>query len=236
MKAVGKLVSKQMDKVRRAVTRHGLHAALFTAALKAINSVVVLRILRGVYVEDPAPSFLKGGEGFAAGFLSPDKLRDFARDPATQISHAFLDKALGRGDECYAFRDGETLAAYGWYAFGRTPVGIGPLELRFDPSYVYMYKGFTDERYRGHRLHAVGMTRALQHYRRRGYAGLVSYVEAQNFDSLKSCFRMGYRVFGSIYVLRLFGRYFALSSPGCARFDFRLVQSGSTVGDLGFGK
>jgi hypothetical protein len=51
---------------------------------------------------------------------------------------------------------------------------------------------------------------------------MVSYVESTNFDSLKSCFRMGYRVFGSIYVIRLFGRAFAFSSPGCGPFGFRL--------------
>ena len=32
---------------------------------------------------------------------------------------------------------------------------------------------------------------------------------------------MGYNVFGSVYVLRLFGRYFTFSSPGCRRLDFR---------------
>jgi hypothetical protein len=51
---------------------------------------------------------------------------------------------------------------------------------------------------------------------------MVSYVESTNFDSLKSCFRMGYRVFGSIYVIRLLGRSFAFSSPGCTPFGFRL--------------
>jgi hypothetical protein len=87
-----------------------------------------------------------------------------------------------------------------------------------------MYKGFTDSRYRGQRLHAIGMTRALEHYLSKGFGGIVSYVESTNFDSLKSCFRMGYRVFGSIYVVRIFGRDFAFSSPGCRRFDFRVER------------
>jgi hypothetical protein len=86
-----------------------------------------------------------------------------------------------------------------------------------------MYKGFTDPRYRGQRLHAIGMTRALHEYRRRGLRGIVSYVESTNFDSLKSCFRMGYKVFGSIYLARLLGRHFARSSPGCEPYAFRVV-------------
>ena len=91
-------------------------------------------------------------------------------------------------------------------------------------------------RYRGQRLHAIGMTLALRHYRNSGYRGIVSYVEAQNFDSLKSCFRMGYSVFGSIYVIRVFGRHFAFSSTGCRRFDFRLRHAGPDPVSLRFGK
>jgi hypothetical protein len=88
-----------------------------------------------------------------------------------------------------------------------------------------MYKGFTGRDYRGQRLHAIGMTRALQHYLDGGYGGIVSYVESTNFDSLKSCARMGYRVFGSIYAVELLGRWFAFSSPGCARFGFRVAST-----------
>jgi hypothetical protein len=53
----------------------------------------------------------------------------------------------------------------------------------------------------------------------------VSYVESTNFDSLKSCFHMGYQVFGSVYVVRIFGRYFAWASPGCDAFGFRVTST-----------
>jgi hypothetical protein len=92
-----------------------------------------------------------------------------------------------------------------------------------------MYKGFTDPRHRGQRLHAIGMTRALQHYRSAGYRGIVSYVESTNFDSLKSCFRMGYAMFGSVYMVKLFGHWLTFSSPGCWRFDFRVLPKGYRV-------
>ncbi|HYI85673.1 MAG TPA: hypothetical protein VEX61_01125, partial [Burkholderiales bacterium] len=60
-----------------------------------------------------------------------------------------------------------------------------------------------------------------------GYRGIVSYVESTNFDSLKSCLRMGYGVFGSVYVVRVFGRYFAWASPGCDAFGFRVISKES---------
>lgn len=111
---------------------------------------------------------------------------------------------MRNGDECYAICD---------------------LVLHFAEGYVYMYKGFTATRYRGQRLHAIGKTRALQHYVESGYRGMLSYVESTNFESIKSGARMGAQVFGSIYVLQLFGRNFTFSSPGCKAFDFRAADT-----------
>jgi hypothetical protein len=214
-----------VQKLRRRLERHGLWHTLYAISLKSLNSVLVLKILSGVYVERPDASFLSCPENYTAGFLTASELREYASDPQTELSNAFLDEALPRGDQCYAIRDGRMLAAYGWYSFGSTPLGLSDLVLNYHPQYVYMYKGFTDTRYRGQRLHAIGMSRALAHYLSSGYKGLVSYVEADNFDSLKSCFRMGYGVFGSIYVTRLCGSYVTFSSPGCKRFLFRLEHA-----------
>jgi hypothetical protein len=213
-----------VQKLKKRLRRHGALNTLYELGYKATNSVVVLRVLRGVHIERVNAEFLESPAGYRAGFLTPGELREYARDPASELSERFLDEALARGDECYAIRDGDALAAYGWYSFGRTPIGLSDLVLHFSPERVYMYKGFTDTRYRGQRLHAIGMTRALEHYLSRGYQGIVSYVEADNFASLKSCFRMGYEEFGSVYVIRAHGHYFALSSPGCRRFAFRVSR------------
>jgi hypothetical protein len=199
---------------RRALVQRGLHK---------LSRWGVLKILRGVVVEQPDPAYLAVPKTYTAAFLPADTLRAFAADPANEMSAGFLDAALGKGDECYAILDGANLAAYGWYATTPTPVGAPGLQLHFRDDYVYMYKGFTDPRYRGQRLHAIGMTRALHEYRRRGLRGIVSYVESTNVDSLKSCFRMGYRAFGSIYLVHLLRRYFAFSSPGCEPFAFRIA-------------
>lgn len=185
-----------------------------------MNRALPFKVLRGVHVATPDPGFLACPARYAGAFLAPDALRRFAEDPATEMSPAFVEEALARGDQCYAMLDGENLAAYGWYSARPTPVGSPHLMLHFAAGYVYMYKGFTDPRHRGQRLHAIGMTRALRHYLSQGYKGIVSYVESANFDSLKSCFRMGYEVFGSVYLVRVFGRDFAFSTPGCAAFEF----------------
>ena len=167
-------------------------------------------------------AFLAYPPAYTPSFLNSRELLTFAAEPKNELSRAFVEEALRQGDECYAICDGGKLAAYGWYSTRPTPIDPSDLTLHFADGYVYMYKGFTDRDYRGQRLHAIGMTRALQHYLDTGYKGIVSYVESTNFDSLKSCFRMGYDVFGSIYVVRLFGRYFTFSSPGCDKYEFRV--------------
>lgn len=227
----------KLERLRRYFRRHGARNTVYAGALELINRVFVLRILHGLYVEAPDPSFFRCADGHKADFVPAAKLREYARETGTtKINATFLDNALARGDKCYAISDGSTLAAYGWYASGPTPIGIGELEVSCDPQYVYMYKGFTIGRYRGRRLYPTGMTRALLHFRNRGYRGLVCYVEAHNRGSLKSCFRMGYRRFGSIYVIRLLGRYFAFSTPGCRRFAFCAQPASRGIPALRYGK
>lgn len=212
-----------LEKITSKVSRYGPAATLHISAMKALNLVIECEILRGVYVEQPNAAFLQCPANYKAGFLAAHQLRAYAKDPATCLSDEFLDEALARNDACFAIRDGETLAAYGWYSRGPTPIDAD-LELNFSPEYVYMYKGFTDERYRSQRLHGIGMTMALNHYLAAGYKGLVSYVESTNYSSLRSCFRMGYKILGSLYVLKMFGHRFTFTSPSCARFGFRIAR------------
>lgn len=213
-----------VQKAFRNLQRHGAGAFLHLLLMRLINAVVPFKILRGVHIAKADPAFFSYPPQYTPSFLSARELHRFASEPATEMSSAFVAEALRNGDECYAICDGETLAAYGWYSTRPTPIYPADLELTFADGYVYMYKGFTDQRYRGQRLHAIGMSRALQHYLDTGYQGFVSYVESTNVDSLKSCFRMGYEVFGSVYVVRIFGRYFAWASPGCDAFGFRVTS------------
>ena len=102
------------------------------------------------------------------------------------------------------------------------------MTLHFSPEYVYMYKGFTHPNYRGQRLHAIGMNLALQEYLDRGYRGLVSYIESNNFSSLKSAYRVGYRDFGRVAVWKIFGA--RSSMPARAAASSAFSSSGRPIG------
>ncbi len=213
-----------IEKVRLNVRRYGLANTLYDLTLRTANSVVLCKVLRGVSIERVEPEFLNCPGKYTPRFLSESLIRDLARSPENEMPEGFVEEALGKGDECYGICDGDRLAAYGWYSHKPTRMEPSDLLLHFNDEYVYMYKGFTHERYRGERLHAIGMTMALKEYLAKGFKGLVSYVESNNFSSLKSCFRMGYIQFGSVYVVKVFGRYASYRTGGCDKFGFWVEQ------------
>jgi GNAT superfamily N-acetyltransferase len=177
-----------------------------------------LRCIR-IAVEDVSPEFLEAHPKYEMRFLLGDELRDYARSAEHDFGVAFVAKALAKGDECYGILDKGHLASYGWYSQKPTQIS-SDLTLNFDPSFVYMYKGYTHPDYRGQRLHAFGMAHALREYTRRGCKGMVSYVESTNFQSLRSCYRMGYKDFGDVFILGLRGKYLTHASKGCQMLGF----------------
>jgi hypothetical protein len=216
-----------LDTVIGNIKNVGFSKALGDIGIRTANRVVPFKVLKGVRIETVDPAFLECDPRYRGLFLDEPLLRQFSADPKNELPEKFLDDALEKGDECYAFVAGSDLAAYGWYSRKPTSLDLPGLELSFSDRYVYMYKGFTAHSHRGQRLHAVGMTRALQAYLGRGYRGIVSYVEWNNFSSLKSCYRMGYCDFGNIVVAGAGGHYAIRHGAGCRQYGFRLQRTSS---------
>lgn len=208
--------------VAKRVARHGWWNTLAWAALRLAAATFGVRVLRGLAIEAIDPACRAAAEGYAHGFAMPRAVRRFAADTANEMSPFFVADAMARGDRCYAVCEGMTPVSTSWYSTRPTRIGLGELVLYFAPRYVYMYKAYTQPSHRGRRLYAAGVSHAFGHYAAKGARGFVSYVEATNLESLKALERMGYRVFGSIYVVRLFGRHFTFATPGCDAFQFRL--------------
>lgn len=221
---------------------YGPSAAIHDLRQRAVNRVVPFQILRGMtaVLADVNPALFDSGR-FTARFAHPLEILACARgappafsgtgqDQADGSARAggdhdmtqeFAEEALARGDECFALFDGRRLASYGWYSRRPTRISDG-LVLHFDPGWVYMYKGYTQPAYRGMRLHGIGMSLALRAYTERGARGLISYVKSNNFQSLRSIERMGYRIFGDIYLARVLGKPVVWTTPTCRAYGFRL--------------
>lgn len=216
------VVQQLLQKSQKKIRQNGFFNSLHQLLLKAVNVFMLFKILRGVTLQKVDPKFLDYPSHFKPMFLSEQMLRHYACDPVNEMPESFIDEALAKGDQCFGIFDGAVLASYGWYSQQPTHIDPPELFLHFSSSFVYMYKGFTHHDYRGQRLHAIGMNFALKHYLEQGCKGLVSYVESSNFDSLKSVYRLGYMNIGSIYLIRLFGRYQSFTSRGCEPFKLVL--------------
>lgn len=207
----------------------GPAAALHDLQMRAVNRAVPFQILKGMTaVLADIDRRLLEAPGFDARFATRDELMAALADPelAEEMSAEFVESALARGDECFGLFDGDTLASFGWYSTQPTPIAQD-LVLHFDPAWVYMYKGYTLASHRGRRLHGIGMSMALAAYTDRGARGLISYVKSNNFQSLRSIHRTGYRVFGEVFVLRALGRVLTWATPGCQPYAFRLEWRGA---------
>ena len=212
-------------RIRKSISTLGPGPALHDLSLRAANRLVLIKILKCMAIERVNPAFATCPAPYRPMFLGASMLREFRRDSANDLSEKFLEEALSKGDECFGLLAGDTLAAYGWYSRG--PTRIDPPGLVFHPGerHVYMYKGFTHLAHRGRRLHAIGMTLALQDYLARGFQGLVSYVESNNFSSLNSVVRTGYQGFGTIVVARPFGGFVTHASAGCRARGVRVAPA-----------
>ena len=215
-------LEKIANQLQDTARRHGLGAALHDVECRVLNTVSHFGLLRAMVVEpvDLSDPELFEAPGYSGRFVEMAELEGHARKGEHELDPTFLAGAARRGDRCYGMFAGEALAGYGWYARQPTPIDEH-FVLHFDPAYTYMFKGYTAPAHRGKRLHAVGMCRALREFGAAGGKGLVSYVRSNNFASLKSTARMGYRQFGDVYLLHAGGRSFTWASPGCRPYGFR---------------
>jgi hypothetical protein len=204
----------------------GRRAAVHDLQQRLVNRLVPFQVLKGMTatVDEIDQSLLDAG-GLQTRFVTRAELRAAASvaEVADEMSLDFIDEAIAHGDECFGIFDGRELVSFGWYSNQPTQISDS-LTLCFDRAWMYMYKGYTLRSHRGKRLHGIGMSLALHAYTQRGSRGLISYVRSTNFQSLRSTERMGYHIFGEIYIAEPAGRPLIWATPGCAAYDFRVER------------
>jgi hypothetical protein len=210
------------SRIRNDIQHAGFARTAYEVLMEGINLVVDFRINKAMTLETVNTDLLESDEPLDWRFFSESELFALIDYPGSQLNERFLHAALDKGDECYGAFDGDDLACYGWYS--NKPTNDNGLTVHFNPDYIYMYRGVTPHKYRGKRLHGIGMNRALREYLGRGHKGLVSTVDSHNFSSLKSVYRLGYKDIGYVIVLKLRSQVFAHSSRGCRKYDFYLSK------------
>jgi hypothetical protein len=210
------------SKICTDIQHGGIANTAYEVLMEGINLCVDFRIAKVMKLEVVNPDFLESEDSFQWQFVDESRLFELAKHPNSGLTARFLHTALEKGDECYGAFDGETLASYGWYS--NKPTNDDGLTVHFIPSYMYMYKGVTQRNYRGRRLHAIGMNRALHEFLGRGFKGLVSHVASHNFSSLRSVYRLGYQDIGYVVVLKFRSQVMAYASGGCRQYGFYLAK------------
>ncbi len=191
---------------------------LFKCLIWAAQRLTYFRIFRvgTLLLADMDPAYLAEVPGLAGQFLDRESCRKLANDPNYRLRQTFLDQALANGDKCYAFMQDGVVAGYDW--FSDKPGTIGDqLQFHYDNAYIYGSWGFTLPEFRGRRLFSFGLAAALKDHEKRGYKGMIGFLEAQNYNSWRSVYRAGYRTFGTIIVVKLLGRYYIRASKGCEK-------------------
>jgi hypothetical protein len=219
----------KLQKIQQLVSYHGLGKTAFNLGYRVANRFMTAMVLKVVVLTmDGVNKGLIAGLDDRWKFLTREELEHFSKvDSSLDLDPDFLAHALARGDRCYGFVQDGVLGAYGWYSNHPTPASAN-LTVEFDPDYVYMYAGFTADAFRGMRLHGIGMARAMQAFTEQGSKGLISYVEAHNQASLKSCKRLGYRTIGTVIIASVGRACVSYPSPGCKPFGFRVAVGRSS--------
>jgi ribosomal protein S18 acetylase RimI-like enzyme len=221
-------VGSAVTSIGRNLQTHGFRAAMYDVAVRTANTFVTWKNIQCLAVEEPDPRFMTLAPEYRYIRLDRDALFSFSDNPKYELPREFLNDALEKGDECHAILNGGVLASYGWYSVKPTLL-TKDLRLHFGPQHVYMYKGLTLPAHRGQRIYSAGMTLALAHYRAAGYEGLVSCVEMNNFNALKSCYRMGYKPCGNIRFMKLGGAYLIQPDALCRQYGLELRQTSIKV-------
>lgn len=212
--------------IQTRLQRFGLFSAVRGYLYYAAHRWLGLRVVRGMVltVESANPDYASLPNAFTGRRILNSDLHELA-DERLQISRDLVREAQSRSDWCFLVKGDKDIASYSWYSNKPVPINDG-LVVHFFPEYLYMYKGYTAQEFRGVRLHAYGMMQGLRIADFEGYRGLIGYVDAHNCASLKSADRMGYAIFGTCFAIRVFGRTLTYASDGCKKYGFGLAPQG----------
>jgi len=165
------------------------------------------------------------GVGFTCREITPEELRRHAADPANDLGSEFAESQGSRRDVCAGVFSGSQLVSYVFLASQATPIDR-QFRFEFPEDAAYCYKAFTREDWRGKRLQNAALGEAIRIGRKRpGIKRLVTLILSDNFPSLATFRRMGFR---TTRTFRLFGqgRKKSLIVPcGCGDSFLRVIKT-----------
>ena len=213
-----------VDYFKVLIKRHGVIRTILHCIYFKLNKLIGLRIYHCVElsVNNIHRKYFTIDNGLQFNQLDFKHLSKYCDRKEYRIGKKFLNDAEMKNDLCYGFLYEGNLVAYNWFCSKPTLVGDGEFEMRFGDEYLFMSWGYTLPDYRGKRLHAAGMANALQKLSKNGYKKLVGIIVWDNFNSLNSCIRLGFKKVGNFICIKLLKNYIVLSTGENRNHGFQL--------------
>jgi ribosomal protein S18 acetylase RimI-like enzyme len=138
---------------------------------------------------------------FDCRWLTADEIRAFSADGVCELAPSLAGRVNDGRNHCFAVLCNRRLVNYCWYTLGSIEkehsFGAG---LAFPTDTLFLYKAFTHPDFRGRRFHPSAVSRVVQDFAQRGISRVVALVECDNWASLNSHAKLGFRRVGRMLV------------------------------------
>ena len=162
-------------------------------------------------------------------WLEESELKRYVSDSRYDL-YQHLSRSLANKDICFGVFDGQMLAGYSWYSNSPTHI-TGEFRAVFSQKYKYMHHLFIREDYRGRRLNAFNIAKAIKDMHKQASTDLICVVSKTNNASMKSLTRLGFQQVGQSYVIGKFNTCIIHTSESCKDI-FRIEPHNTTFNVL----
>lgn len=189
--------------VKDVLARHGIAKAIAHSIIRLAQKVILLDVTQLMVadaegVADEAPN----DDGMNVRTLTPDEVRNFAREPSNEIDGSLADRLELGYDFCIGSVIEDRLAGYCWIAthsvearHNRSTDSAG-VALSYPEEYAFRYKGFTHPDFRGRGIYRRVAHVASLEMKKKGVRYILSTAEIINYSALRSSYRCGYEYLG----------------------------------------
>ena len=212
----------KVESLKEVFRRWGWSRAMFILMMKGLGKILGIHIhsiwTRPLTSSPPDPNL---PPGVSLRILDRATLLAASKDPELQMSCAFVESALARGDVAFGALDGTTLVAYMWRTVSVAPYADA-LWIKVEHPYRYGYNSFTRPKYRGRHINSALSFFSDAYFLERGYTKHINFVDVSNLSSLATRkYRAEERIGFAGYV-KWFGRYFTFRTPAVRKTGFEL--------------
>ena len=215
--------STHRESWREQIERYGWYDTLLGKVLNRLKPhLVVMWVSYSRFADRQQPPSRIASE---TRMLSDEEVLRLPAAFPDQITKPFVEAATSRGDKCIGTFVDNQLIAMSWRSYSTAPHQDG-LWVKFEKPYRYGYKSYVLPAYRGLRAQRGGTTD--EYCLSQGCDRSISFIERHNLPSMKSKRRRSdFHALGYVFIVRLFGRRFILSTPTVKTSGFAFYESDS---------